>query len=186
MEDVIRASHIFIPAVAPFRQTATCALPTNPGRHWTHMALKVYDAEGQPLQEYLNMRIGVCIRSSLGLFPDMVLLDRPVPQNQTSWIPLRWPVPTNPFHHHILTMELMTDDPSFQGFVRFRALSVEGLVDESVKDHVYVDALGGAHIRIVSRQGEANDVYNLAEYAGHQVPAEEAEMVRVVHTEWIM
>jgi len=183
IEDVVAASHVFKPPLTQFTDTCITSLPSHPRHSWTHVSAKVFQADGEPVGDDLRVHVRLCIRSTYGLFSDMVVLDQDVSPHK-AWIPLRWPIPAAPLSHHLLVLLVTVTRPSgeegpFEGAARIRALSIDRLVESY--DQVCVNSMGGPHLWFVTGD-VATDVYDLVTYP--QLLPDNPR--RVTHCEWTL
>ena len=142
LTDVVEKTILWKPSATLFTNRVEIALPSfTRNAYWTHLYIKLMDYDRVGLDG--NVQVGAY--SELGLFPPIYFTTR---QFTNGWVPLAFPIPTDPLNHRTLKVIVQTPEP-FEGILLIRALAVEGLYTDRLTDHVYVDELGEVQSQIL-------------------------------------
>ena len=142
LTDVVEKTIVFKPSALPFTNRAEMVLPTfTRNAYWTHMYIKLMDFER--IGQDGNVQVGAY--SELGLYPPIYFTTRSF---TNGWVPLAFPIPTDPLNHRTLKVVVQTPEP-FEGLLLLRALAVEALYSDRQTDHVYVNEMGEVESQIL-------------------------------------
>lgn len=142
LTDVVQKTILFKPSTTLFTNRVEIVLPSfTRNAFWTHLYIKLMDDElvGQDG----NVQVGAY--SEYGLYPPIYFTTR---HFTNGWIPLAFPIPTDPLNHRTLKVVVQTPE-SFEGVLLLRALAVEDLYTDRLNDHVYVNELGDVESQIL-------------------------------------
>lgn len=142
LTDVVQKTILFKPPTTLFNNRVEIVLPSFArNAYWTHLYIKLMNDE--LVDQEGNVQVGAY--SEYGLYPPIYFTTRSF---TNGWIPLAFPIPTDPLNHRTLKVVVQSPEP-FEGVLLLRALAVETLYPDRLNDHVYVNELGDVESQIL-------------------------------------